>query len=223
MISVPVEGPFVPELVTMLQAEAAKSGSARLSKIAALVRVQAKMDGNPFAVVLSEIDKMKARISKESVLDKRQLKWCGNERATSKSALDSKETELTSLDTAITDLNASIEGPTTGLLAIIAKLETQLSENVLEQKKETDERNAENQEYVKEIKTIVLAQGMLKKALSTLQDYYADMKAHRLNSLVQTDKPAAFNTTSMSNKASGSDPDYKLSAWWAVRDWDGCD
>eukprot|EP00930_Biecheleria_cincta_P097430 TRINITY_DN89141_c0_g1_i1.p1 TRINITY_DN89141_c0_g1~~TRINITY_DN89141_c0_g1_i1.p1 ORF type:complete len:719 (+),score=202.57 TRINITY_DN89141_c0_g1_i1:18-2174(+) len=210
-----LSGPFVPELVAMIQEEAAKSGSTRLSRLAALARVQSQIDGNPFAIVLTEIDKMKARISKESGLDKKQLSWCQNERAVSKSAIDTKDKEMTSLDDAITKLNTSIEGPTSGLLKTIATQEKQLADNALEQKKETDERKDDNKKYIKNIQTIMLAQGMLKKALDTLQDYYAEMKAHRLNSFVQTDedKPTAWNATSMKDKASSSDPDYKLSAY----------
>jgi len=208
-----LNGPFVPELVSMIQEEAAKSGSARLSRIAALARVQSRIDGNPFAIVLTEIGKMKARISKESGLDKKQLGWCQKERSVSKSALDTKDKELTSLDDSITKLNTSIEGPTSGLLVSIAKQEKQLADNAIEQRKETDERKDENKKYIKNIQTIMLAQGMLQKALDTLQDYYAEMKANRLNSLVQTDedKPTAWNATSLKDKASGSDPDYKLS------------
>lgn len=197
----------------MIQKEATKCGSARLSRIAALARMQSRIDGNPFAIVLTEIDKMKARISKESGLDKKQLSWCQNERATSNSATDMKDEELTSLDDAITKLNISIEGPTNGLLATIAEEEKQLADNVIEQKDTTKERKDDNRKYVKEIQNNMLAQGMLEKALSTLQDYYEKVKAHELNSLVQTEKPAAWNSTSMSDKASASDPNYTASAY----------
>jgi len=210
-----LSGPFVPEVVSMIQEEATKCGSARLSRIAALARMQSRIDGNPFAIVLTEIDKMKARISKESGLDKKQLSWCQKERSFSKSAIDAKDKELTSLDDSITKLNTSIEGPTSGLLVTIGEQEKQLADNAIEQRKETDERKDENKKYIKNIQTIMLAQGMLKKALDTLQDYYAEMKAHRLNSLMQTDedKPTAWNATSMKDKATGSDPDYELSAY----------
>jgi len=210
-----LSGPLVPELVFMIQEEAAKSGSARLTRIADLARIKSRIDGNPFAIVLTEIVKMKARISKESGLDKKQLSWCQKERSFSKSATDAKDKELTSLDDSITKLNTSIEGPTSGLLVTIAKQEKQLADNAIEQREDADERNVENKKYIKNIQTIMLAQGMLQKALDTLQDYYAEVKAHRLNSLVQTDedKPTAWNATSMKDKASGSDPDYTLSKY----------
>lgn len=212
-VSREVHGSSFSALVAMLQDEATKSGSTRLSRIAALARLESRIDGNPFAIVLIEIDKMKASISKESGLDKKQLSWCQNERATSNSATDMKDEELTSLDDAITKLNISIEGPTNGLLATIAEEEKQLADNVIEQKDTTKERKDDNRKYVKEIQNNMLAQGMLEKALSTLQDYYEKVKAHELNSLVQTEKPAAWNSTSMSDKASASDPNYTASAY----------
>lgn len=208
-----IDGSSFPALVAILQDEATKSGSTRLSRIAALARVQSKIDSNPFAIVLTEIGKMKARISKESGLDKKQLRWCQNERTVSNSAMNMKEKELTNLDDAITKLKISIEGPTSGFLAIIAKQEKQLADNVIEQSNAVVERKGENRNYVKNIQNLMLAQGMLKKALDTLQDYYAEVKAHDLNSLVQTDEPAAWNAASISDKTSASDPDYTLSAY----------
>jgi len=72
----------------------------------------------------------------------------------------------------IDELTTTIDDPETGLKAQIKQTEKSLSENVETQKSETKERKAANRLYQEDIKNLVAAESILKKAIKVLRKYY---------------------------------------------------
>merc|ERR1719235_1497542 len=67
--------------------------------------------GNPFVKVLAEIQKMQTVIDEEGKLDAKQLSWCNSERDTNNANLQAKTDAISNINTAITDLETSIDDP----------------------------------------------------------------------------------------------------------------
>jgi len=174
----------IEELVELLRKEAETTSSKSLKEVAGLAKAAAvsrKGDFNPFAIVLDEIETMKKSITKESGLDMKQRSWCEKETAASTETKEGKERDIESLDETITQKKNAITGEPDGLLLEIKTLEENLAENAAQQKKTTLDRRDENQVYAKNIQNLVSAEGMLKKAISILSNYYSEMDANDLN------------------------------------------
>jgi len=159
-----------------------KDGSL-LGRITALLEL-----GNPFKVVLEEIDKMYIVINKEEQADDDKLEWCNDEREENHKTKGEKEDEIGDLEEAIDGLEDDIHAEEGGLLVLIQADETTLLENSQSQKDETAQRIKENLAYQEDIATLVAAQGLLKKGIDVLEKYYKTIltEEERGGSFLQT-------------------------------------
>merc|ERR1719405_430130 len=101
----------------LLRTAAGKRKSLRLAQIAVLLEA-----GNPFTVVLEEIEKVLALISEEGKNDKENLEWCNAEREENHKKLEAHIEAISTLEQEINDLDILINDPETGLLAQIMTL-----------------------------------------------------------------------------------------------------
>lgn len=145
--------------------------SRRVARVVALLRA-----GNPFANVLAAIEKMKGLIAKEAEVDKEQLDWCKGEREENNKNLDAKTSQIDELNTAIAELEKSVDDPATGLKFMIQETQGNLEENSKSQTDETKARREENLAYQKDVYNTAKAVEMLEMAISTLQEYYKKLK-----------------------------------------------
>lgn len=151
-----------------------QSKSPRVARIAGLIQAS-----NVFDTVLTEIDKMLGVIVKEGKADKENLDWCNSERTENDEQLSNRNNEIDALNGDIDELDTTINDPTTGLKFQIKSTETGLAENVDAQKKQTEERRDANMAYQQDVKNLVAAQSILKKAVKVLNKYY-DKLAKRI-------------------------------------------
>jgi len=161
----------------LLRRAAAEEGhqAPRLTHVISALQAQ-----NPFDEVLDEIDKMIEVIKEEGKADKEKLDWCNKERTENHKSLKSKKAQILSLDGSIDKLEKTISSPGTGLKQQIAAAETSLLENAESQKKETEDRKAENTAYQADIRNLVAAKGLLTNAIKVLQVYYDKVDAQFL-------------------------------------------
>merc|ERR1719326_2211478 len=160
------------KLVDVLKKAATETHSARLSKVVALVQAE-----NPFDEVLKEIDNMIELIGEEGEADKENLDWCNKERKENKEERANKKRQINSLNSKIDKLTKTINDPKKGLKAVIANTEQSLVDNRASQTTETKTRVEENLAYQQDIKNLVTAQTILKKAIKVLDTYYKDLEA----------------------------------------------
>jgi len=164
-----------------------QAGSPRVKKIAAMIQAE-----NVFDTVLAEITKMLKVIVEEGKADKENLDWCNSERTENDKNLGTKNSEIETLDGEIEGLINRIDDPQTGLKAQIKATEESLLSSVTSQKTETAERTKENLLYQEDIKNLVAANNILKKAIKVLRKYY-DKLAERMeqeNGFLQEDPQA---------------------------------
>merc|ERR1719284_2106101 len=125
--------------------------------------------------------------------------WCMKERKQNKAALKEKKEEILSLEEEIDKLTNTIEDPETGLKAQIKATEESLLENKEAQTTETADRKAANLLYQADIKNLVDAEDILKRAIKVLKAYYDDLEAklEAGTALVQEDPkpPEAWRNT----------------------------
>merc|ERR1719454_1986502 len=171
----------------LLRAAAGKRGSLRLAKIAVLLEA-----GNPFTVVLAEIEKILAIITEEGKADKENLDWCNNEREDNHKILEAHIKAIETLEQEISDLDILINDPETGLLAQIKQTEDALTANHESQVSETAKRSESNLNYQTNIANIVEAEGLLEKAIKVLKAHYKYLE-EEATSLAQED-PAPPST-----------------------------
>jgi len=172
----------------LLRAAAGKRGSLRLAKIAVLLEA-----GNPFTVVLAEIEKILAIISEEGKVDKENLDWCNAEREENHKILEAHIAAIETLGQEISDLDILINDPETGLLAQIKQTEDALTANHESQVSETTKRSESNLNYQTNIGNIVEAEGLLEKAIKILKAHYKYLEEGEATSLAQED-PAPPST-----------------------------
>jgi len=147
------------------------SKSPRVAKVASLVQAD-----NIFAVVLKEITKMLDLIEEEGKQDKENLDWCNDERTESNDKLDEANDQIDTLTGEIQQLTDDIDDPETGLKAQIKTTEEDLASCIESQKTETKERKEANLLYQQDIKNLVAAESILKKAIKVLRKYYDDLE-----------------------------------------------
>jgi len=155
-----------------LQSAAKDAHSKRLSKVVSLLTAD-----NPFETVLAEIDNMLEVIVEEGKADKENYDWCKKERKDNKADKKQKEKEMLSLEKEINKLENRINDPKDGLKAVIAETEDSLVKNRESQTTETKERLGENLAYQQDIKNLVQAESILKRAIKVLKTYYDDLEA----------------------------------------------
>jgi len=172
----------------VLEKAAKDAKSSRLSKVLSSVAA-----GNPFAGVLEEIGNMIALIGEEAEADKKTLDFCNTERKENDDALDKTNKGILALEEQIDKLTTTIDDPKTGLKKQIADTELALVENNAAQTSETKERTEDNLAYQADVKNLVAAASILKKALKVLNAYYDDLakKVEAGEALVQTKEDPA--------------------------------
>eukprot|EP00403_Amphidinium_massartii_P037075 CAMPEP_0178446214 /NCGR_PEP_ID=MMETSP0689_2-20121128/40666_1 /TAXON_ID=160604 /ORGANISM="Amphidinium massartii, Strain CS-259" /LENGTH=751 /DNA_ID=CAMNT_0020070987 /DNA_START=64 /DNA_END=2316 /DNA_ORIENTATION=+ len=161
----------------------------KVNKIASLLRA-----GNPFNVVLSEIDKMLAVITKEGENDVASKEWCAKEQGRVSSELQGKEGDISDLTDEIGKLEDIIQRPVTGLLEQIAKGETDLQQNRKNQQSETEQRKEANAAYQKDVKELQKAEDLLQRAIQVLDTYYQKIRAQEEALLQTRESPAPPQT-----------------------------
>merc|ERR1719324_1235234 len=172
----------------LLRTAAGKRKSLRLAQIAVLLEA-----GNPFTVVLEEIEKVLALISEEGKNDKENLEWCNAEREENHKKLEAHIEAISTLEQEINDLDILINDPETGLLAQIKDTEEALTANHESQVSETATGSEENLNYQTDIANIVEAEGLLEKAIKVLKAHYKYLEEGDATSLAQED-PAPPST-----------------------------
>jgi ABC-type transporter Mla subunit MlaD len=145
--------------------------SPRVAKVASLIQAE-----NIFDVVLKEITKMLELIEAEGKQDKENLDWCNDERTENNNKLDEANDQIDTLTGEIQSLTDDIEDPETGLKAQIKTTEDDLASCIETQKTETKDRKEANLLYQQDIKNLVAAESILKKAIKVLRKYYDDLE-----------------------------------------------
>jgi len=157
-----------------LAMQLSKVATAQRSVLTSKVIVMLQM-GNPFAKVLSEIDKMLELLSAEQKVDDDQLDWCKKEQDESNNNLDSKKAQISSLEEVITKLDVQINDPVTGFKTLIKADEETLLQNSDSQVTETKARTSNNVEYQANIANLVGAAELLTTAVRVLEKYYSQL------------------------------------------------
>jgi len=192
-------------VMQVLSEAASKANSARLRKVALMVKAD-----NPFEEVLKEIDNMLDLIVKESEADTENRDWCVEERKVKRKLVKDTDDAIDVLTKTIDTLDKAINNPRDGLLKLIDDEEIALEDNIAAQTTETKERTEDNLAYQKDIKTLVSAEGILKKAIKVLTTYYESMDkqvADGVGGFIQTRKedpaPPPDSTGSYDGQSAG--------------------
>eukprot|EP00929_Paragymnodinium_shiwhaense_P117634 TRINITY_DN884_c0_g2_i2.p1 TRINITY_DN884_c0_g2~~TRINITY_DN884_c0_g2_i2.p1 ORF type:complete len:896 (-),score=366.43 TRINITY_DN884_c0_g2_i2:118-2688(-) len=143
---------------------------------------------NPFAVVLEEIKKMITLIAKEEEADQKQFDWCQSERDTKNTDLEQKESDITALNEAITELDNTINSPTEGLKFMISQTEDALVTNRESQATETSTRKEAHAVYLQDVHHLSEAEALLDNAIKVLEKYYAKILKEEEAGLLQKTK-----------------------------------
>merc|ERR1719487_1872158 len=111
-------------------------------------------------------------IAEEGKSDQENLDWCNDERDSNEDEKAEKEKEMLALEKEINKLKKTINDPKDGLKAIISQTEESLLQNKDAQTKQTTQRLNENMAYQKDVKNLVSAESILKRAIKVLNTYY---------------------------------------------------
>jgi len=151
----------------VLHEAAMKAKDTRIARIAGLLAL-----GNPFTVVLAEVEKINDLLDKEAKQDLEQKTWCEDARKKSNENLEAKKSQVKTLEGDVATLEKAIDHPETGLIKMIADNEKSLEENAKAQADETEARREENQAYQEVIANCMSAKAILERAISALSQYY---------------------------------------------------
>jgi len=160
----------------LLQKVAKRESSKKLTEVVKVLRA-----GNPFDIVLAEIDKMMELLDAEGKQDEENLSWCNTERTRTKADISTKESEILGLEGRINTLNSDI----TNLKGQIESAEADLSQCMLDQESETKMRKEENVDYQADIAHLVESEELLAKAITVLKAYYDEILKKMESSLLQ--------------------------------------
>jgi hypothetical protein len=131
--------------------------------------------GNPFTVVLQQIDNMIKMGDAEQKVDDEQKTYCEDINKKNQGNLDDKTDSLTAIEGDITKLKTTLEDPMVGLRFQIKEAEDGLKTNLENQGKETVTRREENIEYQKDVSTMSDVMSTLDKSTKVLKDYYESL------------------------------------------------
>jgi len=176
----------------LLQKAAKGQHSGRINQVLLLLQA-----GNPFTVVLEQIDKMITAADDEQDVDDNEKKWCEDTNKDNSDNLSDKTDELDGIQADITKLKNDINDPASGLKFQIAEAQDSLKTNLKNQGSETDTRREENLEYQKDVHVMEDAINTIKKAEGTLKDYYDSLDNQQLGDFLQissSDDPDAPDT-----------------------------
>merc|ERR550514_651529 len=115
---------------------------------------------------------MLALIDKEGAQDQEQLDWCNSERESNNNQRQDKSDMIDGLTEQVTELTDTIENEETGLKKLLMDEEEKLKENLKDQADETEDRQAENGAYQKNVHNLVEAEKILVKATGVLTKFY---------------------------------------------------
>jgi len=101
-----------------------------------------------------------------------------DEREETNEKIEKKEMQILALEEKIDKLTSEIEKPETGLLAMIDTAETELQQNVEDQKAETKSRTEDNLVYQATIADLTDATGLLTAAIKVLNKYYESLEKY---------------------------------------------
>mmetsp|Transcript_26579 Transcript_26579/g.61033 ORF Transcript_26579/g.61033 Transcript_26579/m.61033 type:complete len:744 (+) Transcript_26579:92-2323(+) len=164
----------------ILMKVAKKEQSKKLTEV-----VQALRAGNPFDIVLQEIDKMIDLLAVEGKQDADNLAWCNEERSRTNSEIAAKDAQILALEGRIDSLESDISG----IKRQIETSEAELSQCMLDQETETTMRKEENEDYQADIAHLTESQELLNKAIVVLKNYYAEIVKKIESSLLQKESP----------------------------------
>jgi len=175
---------------TLLQKAAKSTAHAeRLNKIVLLLEA-----GNPFTVVLEQIDKMVELADSEQKVDDAEKKWCTDTNEKNDKNLKDKEDQLSTLKGEITklkdDISLTLES---GLKFRIKKAEDQLKTNLENQGEQTKQRRDANIEYQKDLHNMENSIDTLKKATETLKEYYDSLDNEQFGLIQVGEEPKSFD------------------------------
>merc|ERR1719316_1117402 len=119
-------------------------------------------------------------IDEEEKADVEQKEWCESERDENHANKETAKDNIRSLEETINTLDDEINNPETGLKAKIAETEAGIQQNHDDQPTETADRMAENKIYQQNVKNIVTAEGLLKKAIKVLKAFYDQFNKEEL-------------------------------------------
>lgn len=154
-------------VLALLRRAARRRNSLRLAQVAMAIE-----SGNPFTVIFEKIEEIIGALAKEGKADKKEKKFCEEERAEKKDDLKKLKKSLRNTKEEITDLHELIEDERTGLVAQIKDTEERLHEVHEEMEDQTKKRAEENKEYQKVIKHAAAGQHVVKNAIKILKLHY---------------------------------------------------
>jgi len=169
-------------VIKLLGKTARKQKSLKLARVLALLEAD-----NPFDTVIAEIKKMIAIIDEEQKADEETKSWCESERDEYNTNKEKAQDSILELEGKIEELDDSINNEETGFKAMIAENEKSLKENHDNQVTQTAERQEANRAYQTNIKNIVVAEGLLVKAIKVLKEYYAQFEKEEEKKFLQED------------------------------------
>jgi hypothetical protein len=163
-----VHSDTTPDLHTWFTRKAARLHSLRLAKVAAAVAAE-----NPFTKILEMMDKMIAAIDKEEAADVAKKTFCEDEQAVNEQNKADKETDINTLNANIGNLETVKNATLDNIETATADLQT----NRESQATETEDRQAANAAFTKNLANIEEAEKILDKAVKVLAKYYAWLHA----------------------------------------------
>jgi len=155
-------------LAKFMRKKANSLHSLRLAKVATAVAAE-----NPFTKILEMMDKMIAAIDAEEKADVEKKTFCEDEQSVNEQNKADKETDINTLNANIGNLvtvkNATMDN--------IATATSDLQTNRDSQATETEDRQAANAAFTKNLANIEEAEKILDKAIKVLAKYYAWLHA----------------------------------------------
>jgi len=154
--------------------------AASLRKVVAMIQAH-----NPFAVVVSEIDKIIALMSKEEEDDNSKLRWCTNARNTNTEETQKTKDNIDHLETAIDGLESDIAS----VKEIIATSKVniqELTELMTQTKAVRQSEHAEFEENIKETQDVMELLGVAIQILSESREAAGESSLGNAISLLQT-------------------------------------
>jgi hypothetical protein len=168
----------------LLQQAAKQQRSRRLNQVLLLLQA-----GNPFTVVLEQIDEMIKLAEKEQKVDDAEKKWCEKTNKKNEESLDEKKEQLSTLEDEIKQLNDDISAELEeGLKFRIKDTEEQLKTNLENQGEQTKTRREDNLEYQKDMHNMEDSINIIHEAEEVLREYYDKLDNEQLGDFIQISK-----------------------------------
>jgi len=172
--------------------------SIHVRKVALLLQA-----GNPFDVVLGEIDKMILVADKEQAKDDSEKQWCVDTNAANAAALATEVSEIAG-DTQMIDADlARINNLVTGIKAQIDASQATLNNNQDEQGNQSKQRRVENLAYQRDQGIMRDVRKTLTKGVNVLKTFYANLANEQIG-FFQIASHKSYNASSHAALSGGS-------------------